>query len=158
MQWSHLELKKLGQVNKHTQAEDETEEGHPVERLLEGREDGAGPFYGDDHHHVDGAGNGHVLNTGIKTFQMLLGNADLDGVDYRYEVGVPLHVHLQPLQPGVHQEDHQEEGVDDGEAAEEVGEGGGDVVAREDDDGDGVGENSQDTETGEENTLEKPLN
>ena len=69
--WSHLELKKLGQVDKHTQADDEGEEGDPIERLLEGREDGAGPFNGDDHYHVDGAGDGHMLKylgqaTGIK--------------------------------------------------------------------------------------------
>ena len=76
-------------------------------------------------------------------------------MNHRYEVGVPLHVHLQPLQPGVHQEDDQQDGVDDGEAGEEVGEGGGDVVAGEDDDGDGVGQDSQDTETGEENSLER---
>ena len=81
--------------------------------------------------------------------------ADLYGVNHRYEVGVPLHVHLQPLQPGVHQEDDQEDGVNDGEAAEEVGKGGGDVVAGEDDDGDGVCQDSQDTETGEENSLER---
>ena len=74
-------------------------------------------------------------------------------MNHRYEVGVPLHVHLQPLQPGVHQEDDQQDGVYDGEAAEEVGEGGGDVVAGEDDDGDGVGQDSQDTDTCEENSL-----
>ena len=80
---------------------------------------------------------------------------DLDGVNHRYEVGIPLHVHLQPLQPGVHQEDDQQDGVDDGEAGQEVGEGGGDVVTREDDDGDGVGQDSQDTETCEENSLQR---
>ena len=59
--WSHLELQKLGEVHKDTQTDDETEEGHPAERLLEGREDGPGPLNGDDDHHVDGAGDGHVL-------------------------------------------------------------------------------------------------
>ena len=76
-------------------------------------------------------------------------------MNHRYEVGVPLHVHLQSLQPGVDQEDQQKDGVNDREATEEVGEGGGDVIAREDDDGDDVGEDSQHTETGKENTLEK---
>ena len=90
------------------------------------------------------AKSGYIWNT-----------TDLDGVNHRYEVGVPLHVHLQPLQPGVHQEDDQEDGVDDGETAEELGEGRGDVVAGEDDDGDGVGQDSQDTEGSEGNSLER---
>ena len=60
-QGTHLELKKLGEVHKDTQTDDETEEGDPVERLLEGSEDGAGPLDGDDNHHVDGAGDRHVL-------------------------------------------------------------------------------------------------
>ena len=76
-------------------------------------------------------------------------------MNHRYEVGVPLHVHLQSLQPGVDQEDQQKDGVNDREATEEVGEGGGDVVAGEDDDGDGVGQDSQDTETGEKHSLER---
>ena len=75
-------------------------------------------------------------------------------MNHRYEVGVPLHVHLQLLQPGVNQEDDQEDGVDDGEAAEKLGEGGGDIVAGEDNDGDNVGQDSQDTECSEGNTLQ----
>ena len=59
--WSHLELQKLGEVHKDTQTDDETEEGHPAERLLEGSEDGAGPLKRNDHNHVDGAGDCHVL-------------------------------------------------------------------------------------------------
>ena len=80
---------------------------------------------------------------------------DLDGVYRRYEVGVPaqVSVQLQPLQAGVHQEHQQEESVDNGQTAEELGEGGADVIPGEDDDCDGVGEDTEDREAGEEDSL-----
>ena len=73
----------------------------------------------------------------------------------RYEVGVPaqVSVQLQPLQPGVHQEHQQEESVDNGQTAEELGEGGADIIPGEDDDCDGVGEDTEDREAGEEDSL-----
>ena len=75
----------------------------------------------------------------------------------RDEVRVPAQVelHLQSLQAGVHQEHQQQEAVDDGETAEELGEGGADIVPREDNDGDGVDEDAEDTEAGEEDTLQQ---
>ena len=80
---------------------------------------------------------------------------DLDGVYRRYEVGVPaqVSVQLQPLQAGVHQEHQQEESVDNGQTAEELGEGGADIIPGEDDDCDGVGEDTEDREAGEEDSL-----
>ena len=75
----------------------------------------------------------------------------------RDEVRVPAQVelHLQSLQAGVHQEHQQQEAVDDGETAEELSEGGADIVPREDNDGDGVDEDAEDTEAGEEDTLQQ---
>ena len=77
-------------------------------------------------------------------------------MDRRDEVRVPAQVelHLQPLQAGVHQEHQQQEAVDDGETAEELSEGGADIVPREDNDGDGVDEDAEDTEAGEEDALQ----
>ena len=75
----------------------------------------------------------------------------------RYEVGVPaqVSVQLQPLQTGVHQEHQQEESVDNGQTAEELGEGGADIIPGEDDDCDGVGEYTEDREACEEDSLVK---
>ena len=72
-----------------------------------------------------------------------------------YEVGVPaqVRVKLQPLQAGVNQEHHKEKSVDDGETAEELREGGADFIPGEDNDGDGVGEDAEDREAGEEDSL-----
>ena len=127
---------------------------NPSEGLLEGSPDGPGALDGDDDHHVDGASDGHVLQCPVRLG--LVWGAHLDCVHCRDEVRVPAQVelHLQPLQAGVHQEHQQQEAVDDGETAEELSEGGADIVPREDNDGDGVDEDAEDTEAGEEDALQ----
>ena len=78
---------------------------------------------------------------------------NLESVDDRYGLGVPVHVNLQSLQPRVHQENEQEERVNDREAAEELGEGGAHVVSGQYDNSDGVGDDTENTEADEEDSL-----
>ena len=76
-------------------------------------------------------------------------------MDRGYEMSVPgqVGVKLQPLQAGVNQKHQKKKSVDDGQTAEELGEGGADVIPGEDNDGDGVGEDAEDREAGEEDSL-----
>ena len=70
-----------------------------------------------------------------------------------YNPQIPFCLAQNSCQARVYQKDCQKDGVNNGQTGEKLGEGGDDIVAGEDYAGQAVGENTQDTNTGETDAL-----